>query len=199
MISTYTELKTAIAAWLHRSDLALLAPDFITLAEAKFNRDLRVAEMETRVTATLDEEYEDLPSDYLEMRRLLLTGADGKVLKYVTPDVLTTYNPDSSTGSVHWYTIIGSTIQFSKVPGSLTMEMVYYARIPALSDSNADNWLLEKHPDIYLYGALLEASPYLMNDSRIPVWSAKLTEALSSLMGADARARHSGSLTMRLA
>jgi hypothetical protein len=80
------------------------------------------------------------------------------------------------------------------------MEMIYYAQIPALSDSNTTNWMLTKNPDIYLYGALLEASPYIMNDTRIPIWEDKYTKAMASLKGADQRARHSGgAMVMRLA
>ena len=41
-LTTYTELKAAIADWLNRSDLTSQIPDFITLAEAEMawtNRD----------------------------------------------------------------------------------------------------------------------------------------------------------------
>jgi len=44
MITTYAELQTSIATWLVRDDLTAIIPDFITLAESKFKRDIRVRE-----------------------------------------------------------------------------------------------------------------------------------------------------------
>jgi len=40
-ISTYSELKTAVANWLDRSDLTDVIPDFITLAETRHKRDFK--------------------------------------------------------------------------------------------------------------------------------------------------------------
>ena len=46
---------------------------------------------------------------------------------------------------------------------------------------NAANWLLTMAPDLYLYGALMEAAPYLKEDGRIQTWAAGLSNALASL------------------
>jgi hypothetical protein len=43
--------------------------------------------------------------------------------------------------------------------------------VTSLSGSNTTNWLLTNHPDVYLYGTLLEAQPYLMDDARIATWA----------------------------
>ena len=40
-ITNYTELKSSLADWLNRSDLTTVIPDFITLAESQFNREIR--------------------------------------------------------------------------------------------------------------------------------------------------------------
>jgi len=47
--------------------------------------------------------------------------------------------------------------------------------------ANETNWLLTLAPDVYLYGALLEAAPYTQNDNRIQVWGAGFSSALDSL------------------
>ena len=49
-IGTYDELKTAVANWLDRDDLTDRIPEFISLAEARFNRVLRLRSMETKQT-----------------------------------------------------------------------------------------------------------------------------------------------------
>ena len=51
----------------------------------------------------------------------------------------------------------------------------------ALTDLAPTNWLLTKHPDVYLYGALLESAPYTKEDERINVWGAGLTTVIDGL------------------
>ena len=41
-ISNYSELKTAIASWLDRTDLTDIIPDFIALAETRHKRDFKI-------------------------------------------------------------------------------------------------------------------------------------------------------------
>ena len=52
-LTTYTELKTSLADWLYRSDLASVIPDFISLAESQVERQLRTRQMIVRATAGL--------------------------------------------------------------------------------------------------------------------------------------------------
>ena len=63
----------------------------------------------------------------------------------------------------------------SVIPDFITLSEAKLKRkftdLTSLSDSNTSNWMLQNHPDVYLYGALLEAQPYLMDDARIPVWA----------------------------
>jgi hypothetical protein len=67
-------------------------------------------------------------------------------------------------------------------------ELTYYAKIPSLSDSNTSNWLLAYAPDLYLYGALVEAEPYLKNDERIAVWGELYLRVIADIEVADERA-----------
>jgi hypothetical protein len=66
----------------------------------------------------------------------------------------------------------------------------YFKTIPSLSDAVPSNWLLEDHPDVYLYGTLVEASLYLMDDERLPGWSQALEEAVQEIKEADKVARY---------
>jgi len=69
-ISTYSELTTAVANWLDRDDLTLRIPEFIALAEAKFNRTLRLRSMEAKYTAdtVAGQRNLALPTGYIQMR-----------------------------------------------------------------------------------------------------------------------------------
>ena len=73
-LSTFTELKEAVADWLDRSDLTARIPDFIALAEARINRELRIRPMEVRSTmyTTVDQQYFNLPGGYIQMRNICL-------------------------------------------------------------------------------------------------------------------------------
>jgi hypothetical protein len=74
-VSTYAELKSAIASWLHRSDLTSVLSDFVTLSESKFNRRLRTRFQETAFGPTTPTSYEiAIPSDFAAVRKLWRTS-----------------------------------------------------------------------------------------------------------------------------
>ena len=72
-LTTYSELKTAIANWLDRSDLDDRIPEFIQLAEARHRRDFKIRRMETRVTANTiaDTEYYSLPDNITHCYKII--------------------------------------------------------------------------------------------------------------------------------
>lgn len=219
---TYEGLKISIAQWLNRDDLVDLIPDFIAMAEIRLNDRLRLAPMETRTTLTLagssthdtltDEETSSvltdestssvltdeaitsdgqLPDDFLEARVVTANTSPALTLRLASP----TRGPDIygtlSSTYPDVYTIVGNTI--TTYPGtSATIDLIYYARIPALSDSNPSNWLLVKYPQIYLYASLLEAMPLLMDDQRTLLWNAALDKAIEDAGRADQGLRWGG-------
>lgn len=183
-LSTYSEIKSTIADYLNRADLTAVLPSFVTLAESKFNRELRTRDMLTRVQTTSDDEYVSLPTDFLQHYSLELDAASAQPpMDYIGPQeakVLKAQNRTAST--TYYYTVIDGAFEIIPAPGSdLDLRMVYYAKIPALSDSNTTNWLLTKSPDLYLYSALLEASPYLKDDDRVQLWAAARQQVMEAM------------------
>ena len=71
--------------------------------------------------------------------------------------------------------------------------MLFYKKIAALSVTNTTEAMLTDNPDIYLYGALLEAEPFIMNDERVGLWAQGFQQAVSDLQEQDNKDRHSGS------
>ena len=71
--------------------------------------------------------------------------------------------------------------------------MLYYKTFTALSDSATTNDMLTNNPDVYLYGTLLEAEPFLGNDQRVPLWLAAFQKAVDDIQNQDNKDRHSGS------
>ena len=77
--------------------------------------------------------------------------------------------------------------------GDYDIKFTYYARFTALSADADTNWLLTKHPDIYLFASLAEAAPFMLNDERAPLWEAKYEATKSALELADDQSLRSGS------
>lgn len=182
-ITTYSELQTAVATWLHRNDLTAVIPDFITLAEAKFNRLLRVRDMEDAISGTITSGAVALPADFAELKSLYAdtsppVSLQPKSLEWIRNQA------ELATTPLHYAFDQGSLVFW---PSSGDVAGTYYARIPALSASNTTNWLLTKWPDLYLFGALEQSAPYLKADQRLPVWQSKVVELLTSI-NADSKA-----------
>ena len=199
-LSTFTELKDAIADWLDRSDLTARIPDFITLAEARLNRDLRIRPMEVRSTmeTTSGQQYFNLPGGYIQMRNIQLNTNPTAPLEYITPEMLDRLYGSSTTGKPRAYSLIGDEIQLAPIPDSdYTVEMAFYEKFTPLGDGTSGtvttNWLTTNAPDVLLYGALLEAEPFIKNDERIGLWLNAYNGAVKKIQDADARDRHSGS------
>lgn len=193
-ISTYAELKSAVADWLNRADLTPAIPTFIRLAEAKFNRDLRTRKQVKRATAVLDGQFLSLPTDWLEAIRLQLNTTPPRVLSYVTMDEALQLRARrfGDTGASA-FTIVDDALEVVPVVGSATeLEMAYYRKIPALSDDSPTNWLLTEWPDLYLYSALVHAAPYLREDDRLAAWKGMADQMLEEIRVSDDRAKHSG-------
>ena len=194
-ITTYSELKTAIANWLDRTDLDDRIPEFIQLAEARHRRDFKIRRMETRVTANTiaDTEYYSLPDNFTAMRNIQLNTDPKTPLEYLTPEQMDRIKGGSTKGKPKAYSIIGNNFQLRPIPdGVYEIEMLYYKYFTALSDSNTTNDMLTYHPDLYLYGSLVEAEPYLQNDKRIQTWAGFYDRAKQDLITTNERDRHSG-------
>ena len=195
-INSYSTLQTAVANWLDRDDLSARIPEFIALNEAIFNRILRIRPMETTVTAstTGGTKSYDLPTGYVQMRQIHLNTSPITPLQYLTPEMMYRVWAGSSSGKPHSYTIIGDKIFFGQTPDSAYDYVItYYKKFDSLSDSTTTNWVILNAADVYLYGTLLQAEPFLNNDQRIPVWERGLRQALSDLQEQDDKDRHSGS------
>ncbi len=200
-ITNYTELKSTIADWLNRDDLTTVIPTFISLAEHQMERAVRHYKMIIRKGAVLDTQYTNLPDDWLETIRVHLTSGDTHRLELVSLDDMVELREKSgnTSGRPRYYAHIGDTIEVYPTPdSSYNIELMYYQKIFMLGDSNTSNWLLDKAPDAYLYGSLLQAAPYLSEDSRIEVWGGLYSSAIQALNNTSDASRDSGSgLKMR--
>lgn len=196
-LSTYNGLKAAVAEYLNREDLTAQIPVFVALAETKFNRDIRVLDMMKLTRADVDDGFFSLPADYLQTHTLRLVTPSNAKLEFVSLAEMNEHRiGSSSTRTPGRYTMVGNKFMLEPSPATeITLELAYFAKTPALSATNPTNWLLTRHPDLYLYGTLLEAEPFLKNDERTAVWDAGRQAGLEAVRMEDERARRpSGAL-----
>ena len=200
-IGTYAELQTAVANWLDRDDLTDRIPEFIALAEAKMNRNLRISLMENVSTAIImaggTRDY-SLPTGFTGMKEFHLTTSPITPLSYITPEMMNRMWAGSNTGRPQAFTLFSDAgtrkIRVGPSPDSdYTTSMLFLKKIDNLSVSNPTETMLTENPDIYLYGALLEAEPFLMNDARVQLWGSMLQQVAKDLQDRDIFDRHSGS------
>lgn len=197
-LATYTDLQASVGNWLNRSDLAAVAPDFIALAETEIKRTLRTRDSLVRAITEISVKFSALPTDFREMKAISLQGVveSHGSLEFRTYDrmQLEWARTNGTLGQPKYYTILGDSIGVAPIPDSVYIaEMGYYSEIPSLSVASPANWLLAKHPDLYLYGSLLQSAPYLKDDTLIQVWQDKYNSIISSIQMEEERASYSGS------
>lgn len=192
---TYSALKTTIANYLGRTDLAAQIPDFITLAETRLQRELRTRPMLKSATATMTggDNTVGLPSDFLEMRDLYIQGNPRQPVSYMSPSAFTRNARAEDGGKCIDYTILGTEMAFAPKPdAAYVLDMLYYSKPPVLSDTNSSNVFLANYPDALLYGALAQAEPFLMNDARIATWAGLYDSCIELIRTSDDSSEYNG-------
>jgi hypothetical protein len=207
-LSTGPGLAAAVASFLNREDLGPQVPAFVRLAEARFNRELRVREQVRRVyTETGGEEIFTLPVDFVEAKSLRITAPHHLAgqLDYAAPDMAADLDAGRGSDPMHGcrperrtrsYGIVGQTLDLSPRPTvPVTVELIYYRAVPPLdvATPGASTWLLTKAPDLYLYASLMASAPFLVEDERLATWAGLASDALASLNTEAERVKTAGS------
>jgi hypothetical protein len=193
--TNYTDLQASVAAYLGRSDLTAVIPDFIRFAEIRLSRDLRTRSMLKSATAptVAADARVALPTDFLEIRDLFVQGNPRMPVTYLSPSAFTRDARADESGLPVFYTVLASEFQFAPIPDTVyTLEILYYAQPTVLSGSNPSNVFLANYPDALLYGALIEAEPYLINDARSNTWATLYDRAIKNISDADQGGEYSG-------
>lgn len=186
-IATFADLKAQVISNLNRPNLTAQIPYFVQLCETRiaygsreqpFPSDpLRIRPMEVCASATFSGQEVELPDNFVQIRRIYISGTPNGRLNFTTPDQFWVDVRSTQNGQPQVYTIEGDNIQLAPIPDtSYTGKILYYKKFTALSDDADTNWLLVNAPGVYVYGTLLEAFKYIRN-------SEKATENLNAFAG----------------
>lgn len=190
-ISTYAELKQAVADWLKRTDLTTYIPDFIALAESDHRHDVKVREMESLAAGTLTGETLAHPTRMIEARRLVVADYQRY---YVPAEVYQQYDKDGRTDKV--YTNIGASFYILNGASGDSYSLIYTAGFTPLSASGDKNWLLTNAPEVYLFGALRHAAAYTVDEQNAARFKTLYGEAVARVNGRENAARSAGPLSI---
>lgn len=201
-LTTYAELQASIAGWIDRTDLTARIPDFITLAEVDIARWLRVSWVEKRATSVPTGAFVALPTDYTGMRNIQWSLSDRRVpLEQMSPRVIDGKSPFTASGLPKYYAIHAGQIELRPAPdasNTTELEITYYYRPTALSTGNTTNVYLEKAPDLLLFGSLIEASHYLVDDAMFARYLPRYDAARAKVLGEEEAVSWPGELSMHV-
>ena len=190
---TYTSLVDDIASYLERSDSQTLAkiPTFIMLAEQVIASEIKFLGNLTvnNSTMVIGESIIPKPARWHKTVSMNVVVAGERQPVFLRKyEYLREYWPDATaTGTPSYYADYDYTHWLiAPTPASAyTFEILYYQRLQPLDDTNQTNWFTEYAPQALLYGALLQAMPFLKNDERIPMWQAQYQQIIQTLKTED--------------
>ena len=187
-LTTYAGLQDAIAQWLNRTDLTNQITGFIAMAEASMSRRIRRKTITNSVG--MSQQSNTLPTDCTELRSIrpvTSSQTQDEPIEIVTPEVLAELRASraDAPGRPLWAAVLGPNIILCPTPDqAYTMELRYFEKLVPLgsgSPAATTNSILAEAPDVYVYGSLLQAAPFLEDDERIPVWQAFFDNACAEL------------------
>lgn len=183
---TYANLQAEVIDWLHRPNLSAKVPSFIKLAEAAINRKLNISPKET--TAALvtvpGSRFVVRPTD---MGQPLALWQDSDKL---TATLVTSLDPDTDQrGAPTYWAVDGPNLALDRLADAAYPLTFRYVQDTTLSDANPTNELLRRAPDLYLYGALAQAAPYMRDDARVGLWKSEFARLLQDVHAEYSRSK----------
>ncbi len=201
-LSTYAQLVSAVRDWLARSGDTANLPDervdeFIRMAEADIYAKLRVRQMEATAALNVNAQSVALPADFIEARRLFLVDDPRIWLEYLSPPQFWREHSSQTTGRPRVYTVEATNVVFGPAPdATYSGSLVYYKRPATLSTEVAA--LFTDFPELFLFGALVNAGAFIGEDERLGTWRGFYAEALARAQQQSDRAVSGAPLTMRV-
>lgn len=191
-MSTYTEIDADLVSWLNRTGFTELIAETETFIALAQRRVWRTADLNAMlVEVAFDSDTPTIPSDYIRTKAMSIDynnaprAVNGAPLKKV---IQAGYNEIPTL-----YAPMGTIFKFGPTPDQVySIDLIYYANLPVVSTSVATNWLSDNHPEIILFGAIMEACLWLKDDNRAAVWEGRFSQTLSDLEDSEQKMGYEG-------
>lgn len=180
------EIKAAVVAMSHRTDLDALFPVILKLAEQRIyfgemnSPKVRCAAM--RQSATLANGTQ--PAGYLEAIKITPSGKPEWPLTYRPLEQM----PDASAS----FTWDGQTLVLS-TDQAFPVDLTYYGKLPSPVLDTDENWIMAHAPNIYVSSLLVEVGRRNLDDAFAAREAANYASSVNALTSYDKAASISGS------
>lgn len=187
-------LKTSIEERMDREYSSDELADFIYLCERELERVLTVPYREASVPISIAAQANNLPADFKAVARITLSGDPKSTIQQVSPEVLDSNNTWKSPGKPQAFAIVAGELWVAPVPdGVYPAMLVYEQKLTALTESRPSNWLMDRHPDVYFYGALVQAADHVGDTARVGTYRAAFDNAVAQVNEEGRRYRFNAS------
>lgn len=200
LITTYGELKTAIAGKINRSDLTSHLPGFVQRAEEEFRRELRQVDNLYRYEDfPFTDEYTAIPNDWQEGLAFEVYVNGYRRSIPITSSALIN-RVGTEPGEPLAIMVLNDQLRMIPPPsGTMTGDLLYWRGITTItSGDSAFNWLLTKHSAVYLYRALMEAAIHMKNNADVERYAGAYQGAMASVTKSGRKRRQSAGMYVRL-
>jgi hypothetical protein len=186
---TYTSLVADVTLYLERSDAQTInqIPSFINLAESIISDELKILGQQETVSATMVQGTPVIakPTRWRKTTSFNITVAgERKPLLLRKYEYLRNYWPNPTTEDEPLFYADYDFDNWLIAPtpdAAYAFEVLYYEKIQPLDATNQTNWFTINAPQAMLYGTLLQAMPFLKNDSRVQLWQSLYDRAIQTL------------------
>lgn len=206
MALNYTTLQTAVLAYSHRADLASMFSTFVTLAEAKINRSVRMARsraVDTSQTLATGATTLTVPTGAVEISGLalrLVTTTTYDRIKFAPPEKFRMAQVGVE-GWPSWWTHEGGAIKVDQAPSQDAYAAItYMTGFDLVNEPLGTNALIEAAPDVYLNAVLAELHRYVQDDERAAYYAQLTAAAVDQLNEQQRRldASHRGTAVLEV-
>lgn len=189
----YASLKSTVLDWIARTDISdVVFEGFVTIIEQTISAELKCFDIEdvfsaTPVLANNGFTALKLPADFREAR---VVTFNNKPLMYIEPQKFMSdkYN--------NGFTIISGNMYFGNgnTSSSPAVNVTYYKRVPHINTENLTNVVIDKYPNLYLFGCLREAYLYISDTEKADLMDTRFTRSLEEARYDADTAAYSGSV-----
>ena len=185
---TYDSLVLNVQQYMERNDADFIAqiPNLIALAESSIAAELKTYLQLIVVETTLAQNQEILNKP-ARWRKTVSMKVNGAPIQIRSQDYVAQYLSESDPGQPQYYSEYDyNNWNFAPAPDQdYPVEIIYYAEVQPLDESNQQNLWTAIAPQAMLYGTLLQAQGYLKALDKLPVWKQYYTDALAALKKED--------------
>jgi len=196
-LNNYTSIRDAASRWLNRdgfNEVSDEIEDWMTMAQRRVSRVVRIPPMEVKIELTLDAEGEaEVPTDMLDVKYMV--ASQGTTSWGVSRSTfLEVKRQQSNTGSPLVFDMEAGKIIFGpSAQSGVLLSMVYYKELEYISSAVSQNWFSQYAPELILYATLIEASIFLADFKKRREYEGEFRKALKRLEEQKRSAEYSGS------